>query len=71
MRRYLSVSEVIFIHQNKRIAFFSADTFLRMNGYYINCDNQKAYNFFINLFEANKFDFARLLPWLREKVDSL
>jgi death-on-curing protein len=33
-----------FIDGNKRVAFFVTDTFLRMNGQYIDCDNSKAYH---------------------------
>ena len=32
-----------FVDGNKRVAFFVSDTFLRMNGHFINCDNDKAY----------------------------
>jgi death on curing protein len=30
-----------FVDGNKRVAFFVTDTFLRMNGYYIDCDNEE------------------------------
>ena len=57
-----------FIDGNKRVSFFVTDAFLRMNGQYIDCDNDEAYRFFITLFENNSFRFDNLLPWLDEKV---
>ncbi len=51
-----------FMDGNKRIAFAAADTFLRINGYFIDCDNREAYDFFINLFETNQFNFENLTP---------
>jgi death on curing protein len=53
---------------NKRIAFFVTDTFLRMNGYYIDCDNEEAHEFLIGLFEINQFRFAELETWLEARV---
>ena len=55
-----------FIDGNKRMAFFAADTFLRMNGYYIDCDDQEAYNYFMSLFESSSLDFEKLSVWIRQ-----
>ena len=60
-----------FVDGNKRIAFFATDTFLRMNGYYIECDNDAAYAYFIKLFESNAFRFDNLVEWIRENVKTL
>ena len=60
-----------FVDGNKRIAFFATDTFLRVNGYYIDCDNEETYDYFIKLFELNAFRFDNLVEWLREKVKPL
>jgi death-on-curing protein len=60
-----------FVDGNKRVAFFATDTFLRLNGYYIECDNDEAYNYFITLFESNTFRFDNLANWLRDKVKPL
>ena len=59
-----------FVDGNKRVAFFVTDTFLRMNGHFIDCDNDEAYAFFIRLFETSSFRFAELERWLEEKVKS-
>jgi death-on-curing protein len=60
-----------FMDGNKRVAFFVTDTFLRMNGYFIVCENEEAYAFLIGLFETNRFRFAELHPWLEAKVRSI
>lgn len=60
-----------FIDGNKRVAFAVTDTFLQMNGHYIDVDNETAYAFFIGLYESNSFRFANLVPWLTENVKPL
>ncbi len=60
-----------FVDGNKRTAFAATDAFLRLNGCYIDCDNEAAYAFFIGLYEANSFRFANLVPWLTEHVKPL
>lgn len=54
-----------FIDGNKRIAFFATDIFLRLNGYFLNCDSQKTYNHWIDLFERRQFHFEQLLVWVQ------
>ena len=56
---------------NKRIAFFATDTFLRMNGHFIKCDNDEAYAFFMRRFETRSFRFSELSSWLEQKVEPL
>lgn len=60
-----------FVDGNKRIAFFATDIFLRMNGYYINCETEEAYKFFIENLEKNTFRFKNILNWLKENSCSL
>ena len=60
-----------FIDGNKRVAFFTTDTFLRMNGYFIDCDDEEAYSFFQTLFDTNKFDFDHLKDWLKKHIELL
>ena len=60
-----------FVDGNKRVAFFVTDTFLRMNGHFINCDNDEAYAFFMRMFKASSFRFTELNSWLKEKVEPL
>ena len=60
-----------FVDGNKRVAFFVSDAFLRLNGYFIDCDSDEAYTFFMGLFEMNSFRFAQLSVWLEGRVKSL
>ncbi|WP_303674836.1 type II toxin-antitoxin system death-on-curing family toxin [Vampirovibrio chlorellavorus] len=60
-----------FIDGNKRVALFMTDTFLRMNGQYIDCDNTKTYQDFMNWFETGQFRFDKLLWWLSSVVKPL
>lgn len=60
-----------FIDGNKRVAFFATDTFLRLNGHFIDCDNEDAYSFFMGLFAAGTFRFAELREWLLAHVREL
>ena len=60
-----------FVDGNKRTALAVTDTFLHLNGYFIDCDSSEAYDFFMRLFEMNSFRFAQLLPWLEGKIKSL
>ena len=57
-----------FIDGNKRVGFFVTDGFLRMNGWFIDCDSREAYDHFMRLFDTNSFRFAGLKTWLEEKV---
>ena len=60
-----------FIDGNKRVAFVITDSFLRINGSYLNCSRDEAYSFFMELYESNSFRFASLIPWLEEHVKPL
>jgi death-on-curing protein len=53
-----------FVDGNKPVAFFVTDTFLRMNGTYIDCDGEAAHAHFMTLFEDNAFRFHELRTWL-------
>ena len=60
-----------FVDGNKRTAFYATDSFLRKNGRFIDCDNDDAYRFFMQLFETNSFRFAELHEWLEAHVKPL
>ena len=57
-----------FIDGNKRVAFFSSDVFLRLNGYKIAVDSKIAYEFLIGLFVSNTCDLEHLSPWARSII---
>lgn len=60
-----------FVDGNKRIAFFATDVFLRLNGWKLKVDADKAHRFLIRLLESGKCDFEHLLPWLRGSLARL
>ena len=60
-----------FVDGNKRIAFAAADTFLLMNGYYIDCDSIEAHRHFMELFDNNTFRFTEFVAWLTDHVQIL
>ncbi|MDD5205972.1 MAG: type II toxin-antitoxin system death-on-curing family toxin [Desulfobacterales bacterium] len=53
-----------FIDGNKRVAFFAADVFLRLNGWKLKVEPNSAHAFLIGLLERNECDFAHLLHWI-------
>jgi death-on-curing protein len=53
-----------FMDGNKRIAFFGTDVFLRLNGYFLDCDSEPTYAHWIYLFENHQFQFDFLFVWL-------
>ena len=54
-----------FVDGNKRVAFFAADVFLRLNGYKIVVEPGTAHAFLMGLFESNNCDLEHLAPWIR------
>lgn len=59
-----------FIDGNKRTAIAVGISFLERNGYEAGFDDHQAYKFFIELYEAGKFNFRSLDKWLRKHVRS-
>ena len=60
-----------FIDGNKRISFFATDVFLRMNGYFIDCETENAHQFYIENLENNSFQFESILKWLEKNIRPL
>ena len=60
-----------FIDGNTRAAFFVTDTFLRLNGRFIDCDDDEANAFIVGNLEAGSFRFAQLKTWLQDRVAPL
>ena len=60
-----------FVDGNKRTAFAATEIFLRLNGSFIDCKSEGAYDHFMRLFETNSFRFAELRSWLEEHVQPL
>ncbi len=57
-----------FLDGNKRVAFFATDVFLRLNGWKLRVDADKAHRFLIRLLEKGNCDFDHLLPWIRRSL---
>ena len=57
-----------FVDGNKRIAFFTTDVFLRLNGYRFKVKADEAHPFLIGLFEAGECNYDNLLPWIRRSI---
>ena len=60
-----------FVDGNKRVALGATEAFLRMNGYYIDCESEEAYAFFMQLFETNSFRFKELAAWIEGHIRPL
>lgn len=54
-----------FVDGNKRVAFFSTDVFLRLNGYKMVVESKAAHGFLMELFESNSCDLKHLAHWIR------
>ena len=57
-----------FVDGNKRIAFASADVFLRINGWRLQRAPMQIYAEMIQMFESGSLDIEHLEPWLRSFV---
>ncbi len=57
-----------FADGNKRVAFFGADVFLRLNGWKLEVDDEEAHAFLTERLETGTCDFASLLPWIRQHL---
>jgi len=57
-----------FVDGNKRAAFFAADVFLRLNGWKLAVQANRAHRFLIRLLESGRCDYDHLLPWVRRSL---
>ena len=57
-----------FVDGNKRVAFFSTDVFLRLNGWSLQVEAVEAHRFLIELLEEHLADYEHLLPWIRQAL---
>lgn len=54
-----------FIDGNKRVAFFAADVFLRLNDWKLRVESRAAFAFLMERFKTQSCDYDHLLPWIR------
>jgi len=60
-----------FIDGNKRVGFAATDTFLRLNGFYLEVEPQEAQNFIIEHIARGKFRFASIREWITSRIKLL
>jgi death on curing protein len=60
-----------FLDGNKRIAFSATDTFLRINGFYLDVLAEEAHEFIYGSMDRHEFRFVKILDWIREHVKKL
>ena len=60
-----------FLDGNKRIAFVATDTFLRINGFYLDVIAEEAHEFIDGSMGRHEFRFAQILGWIREHIKKL
>jgi len=60
-----------FVDGNKRVAFFAADVFLRLNGWKLRVEAADAHRFLIGLLDEGEADYQHLLPWIRSALVAL
>lgn len=57
-----------FLDGNKRVAFFSTSTFLKLNGYRIVCEANEADKFVRDMLEMKSDRFDKTCNWIRSRV---
>ena len=60
-----------FLDGNKRTAFVIADTFLRVNGHYLDVETAAAHRFINDSIEQKEFNFTAILDWLKAHIETL
>src|SRR6202795_582036 len=60
-----------FLDGNKRIAFTTADVFLRRNGFFIDVTSQDGFEFIYGSMDPHEFRFAQILEWIRQHIKPL
>ena len=57
-----------FVDGNKRVAFFSTDVFLRLNGWRLEVDANEAHALLTDLLQTGRCDLDHLSDWIRASV---
>jgi death-on-curing protein len=60
-----------FLDGNKRTSFAVTDTFLRLNGFYLEINPSEAYSFITEAMSKGEFRFDRIRDWISSHVKSL
>ena len=60
-----------FIDGNKRVSFAATDTFLRLNGFYLEVEQQETADFMIENIAKSTLRFASIREWIGSKIKPL
>ena len=60
-----------FLDANKKVAFFGTDVFLRINGCFLDVNDDKAFKFPMKKMDTKTCDYENLLPWIRESIKKM
>jgi death-on-curing protein len=60
-----------FIDGNKRVSFAATDTFLRLNGFYLEVEQQETADFMITNIAKSTLRFDALREWIGSKIKPL
>lgn len=60
-----------FVDGNKRVSFAVTDTFLRLNGFYLQVDPIPAHNFITEAIAKGEFRFGLILDWISSNIKPL
>lgn len=63
------ISNHAFLDGNKRVAFFTSDTFLRLNGWRLRVEADSAHRFIVGSLEQGTLDHARVLAWMEGHIE--
>ena len=57
-----------FVDANKRIAFFSTDVFLRLNGWKLQVSASDGETFIVKILKDSDGSFDQILSWIRQSI---
>lgn len=60
-----------FVDGNKRVAFFTCDIFLRLNGWKLRVDADSGHAFIVGALENGTCDYDHLRPWIQQHLEKL
>ena len=62
------ISNHSFVDGNKRVAFFTCDVFLRLNGWKFELTSDDGYAFIVGSLERGECDYEHLLSWIQQHL---
>ncbi len=65
------VNNHAFVDGNKRVSFAASDTFLRLNGFYLDVESAEAADFIVGQIAAGTFRFRAIKEWITLHIKPL